>query len=574
MGEKQKNKYSVVLCIFLFSVLIRTVLSICYYEYYEFWDELLHLKLANSLFENGTMSFRGIAREKSDFLYYLFLAPTFLAKNSIWTKYFIQVINAVMMSSAIFPLYFLANKLLNKQRDKYIVCLMCACMPELSYAGSVLQENLFFPLVILYFAILYQCENETEKKRGNLANVFLGFIGALLCTTKDVGYVVVFASVLARFITFFRVKEKKQYLLSAISHLGIFAVCKAFFLYIAKHCLVSQNIQLTAMTRIPNSANETSTLMNNLSNNQLLMLSAVGSYIVFFILVSGVFPTLLLLSGANSPQEKKSMNPSVLLSVLGIIIAVCLTDYYSVGILRIHYRYLFYFMPLIYLLFMVKVEHSNINASSYFIVAETVSILILFTKFIPVDYKCDYDSVSGWFLQLFSSQPALLCFKTVIIICITGLYVLIKKEKTKVLQTVGYLVCLIVTLANVYCNVRQYVQIYNYKQMFALAVADMKSLNQYIDSEEELVLFVGEYNVSMAVAECYYEGDYLYTIIDNFEERIAANEKIQVMQVSKWYELENMEDIDYLISRCPLEVPGYQYIDIGMGLYQFYERVE
>ena len=108
-------------------------------------DELIYSELARGLAAGDGFAIRGVATHGYGLVYPLVIAPAYLLFDSLPHAYAaVKTINAVAMSLAALPAYFLARRVLPVGLSLFAAVLAVA-LPSLLYAGEVMTENAFYP---------------------------------------------------------------------------------------------------------------------------------------------------------------------------------------------------------------------------------------------------------------------------------------------------------------------------------------------------------------------------------------------------------------------------------------------
>ena len=119
-------------------------------------DELIYSELARGLAAGDGFAIRGVATHGYGLVYPLVIAPAYLLFDSLPHAYAaVKTINAVAMSLAALPAYFLARRVLPVGLSLFAAVLAVA-LPSLLYAGEVMTENVFYPIfltVVLVFVL-------------------------------------------------------------------------------------------------------------------------------------------------------------------------------------------------------------------------------------------------------------------------------------------------------------------------------------------------------------------------------------------------------------------------------------
>jgi hypothetical protein len=119
-------------------------------------DELIYSELARGIAAGDGFSIRGVPTYAYGFVYPLLIAPAYALFDSLPTAYAaVKAINALVISLAAVPAYFLARRVLAPGLS-LLAALLAVAPPSLLYAGNVMTENAFYPLflcVMLLFVL-------------------------------------------------------------------------------------------------------------------------------------------------------------------------------------------------------------------------------------------------------------------------------------------------------------------------------------------------------------------------------------------------------------------------------------
>ncbi len=142
-------------------------------------DELIYAELARSLAEHGHMTIRDAPSPGFGPVYPLLIAPAYLIFDRLPEAYAsVKAINAVAMSLAAVPAYFLARRLLAPPLS-ILVAFLTVAVPSMAYTGLVMTENAFYPVAVLaMLAIVRVLERRTLRREV----VALALLGLALAT--------------------------------------------------------------------------------------------------------------------------------------------------------------------------------------------------------------------------------------------------------------------------------------------------------------------------------------------------------------------------------------------------------
>jgi hypothetical protein len=160
------------------SVLVRYAFSRRIVAPWILQDELIYSELAKSLAEHGQPRVRDEPYIGAfGLLYPLLIAPAYLLHESLVSAYAtVKLINGIAFSLAAVPVYFLARRVLTPPFALLAAGLSLA-VPGALYAGMIMTENLFYPLVATaVLALVLVLERPSPLRVGILfAVLFVAF---------------------------------------------------------------------------------------------------------------------------------------------------------------------------------------------------------------------------------------------------------------------------------------------------------------------------------------------------------------------------------------------------------------
>jgi hypothetical protein len=140
-------------------------------------DEIIYSELAKSFAAHGSFLIRGVSSHGYGYVYPILLAPAYRLFASIPDAYAaVKAINAVVMSLTAVPAYFLARRVL-RPGLALVVAALTVAVPSMLYTGTVMTENVFYPLFVLAaLALVTTLERPTPLRQlGLLAACALAF---------------------------------------------------------------------------------------------------------------------------------------------------------------------------------------------------------------------------------------------------------------------------------------------------------------------------------------------------------------------------------------------------------------
>ena len=117
-------------------------------------DELIWSELARGIADAGEPLLRDQPNPGYSVVYPLLISPAYLLFDSLPTAYAaVKTINAVLMSLAAIPAFFVARRVVRRSYALFAAVLTVA-VPSLAYTGTVMTENAFYPLFLVVILVL------------------------------------------------------------------------------------------------------------------------------------------------------------------------------------------------------------------------------------------------------------------------------------------------------------------------------------------------------------------------------------------------------------------------------------
>ena len=128
-------------------------------------DELVYSDMARSFAATGHFLIRG-AHGDYGFVYPLLLSPAYAILGPMADVYqWARVIDALAMSSAVFPAYLLARRVV-RPATALAAAALAVAIPSLAYVGTLMTENAFYPIFLwLAFAVVVMLERPTLRNQ-------------------------------------------------------------------------------------------------------------------------------------------------------------------------------------------------------------------------------------------------------------------------------------------------------------------------------------------------------------------------------------------------------------------------
>ena len=142
-------------------------------------DELIYSELGRSVAAGDGFQVRGAPASGFSSVYPILISPAYVLFDSLPDAYeAVKTINALLMSLAAVPAYLLARRLL-PQSLSIAAAVLAVALPSLAYTGTVMTENVFYPLFLTSALLLVLVlERPTVGRQLGL----LGVVGVLFAT--------------------------------------------------------------------------------------------------------------------------------------------------------------------------------------------------------------------------------------------------------------------------------------------------------------------------------------------------------------------------------------------------------
>ena len=142
-------------------------------------DELIYSELARSLAAGDGFQVRDVPASGFSLVYPILISPAYALFDSLPDAYdAVKTLNALFMSLAAVPAYLLARRLLAPPLS-LVAAVFAVALPSLAYTGTVMTENVFYPLFLTAALLLVLVlERPTAARQVGL----LAVVGILFAT--------------------------------------------------------------------------------------------------------------------------------------------------------------------------------------------------------------------------------------------------------------------------------------------------------------------------------------------------------------------------------------------------------
>ncbi len=156
-----------------------------------FVDELIYSELARSLVDTGSFEVRGVSTSGYSILYPALLTLAYGLFDALPDAYAAaKATNAIAMSLAAVPAWLLTRRVAGRLLS-LLAAVLAVALPSMAYTATIVTENLFYPLALLFaWTLVRVLDRPTVGRIAALAAALvaavatrsqaLGFVGAIL----------------------------------------------------------------------------------------------------------------------------------------------------------------------------------------------------------------------------------------------------------------------------------------------------------------------------------------------------------------------------------------------------------
>lgn len=117
-------------------------------------DEIVWSEVARGIADAGEPALRDEPERGYSLVYPLLISPVYALTDGLVDAYAgVKTLNALLMSLAAVPAYFLARRVV-RDGPALLAALMAVAVPSMAYTGTVMTENAFYPLFLLVTLVL------------------------------------------------------------------------------------------------------------------------------------------------------------------------------------------------------------------------------------------------------------------------------------------------------------------------------------------------------------------------------------------------------------------------------------
>lgn len=175
---KKNSHFLAIIIAFLITSSFRFFFS-CPVQWTKIADEAWYASSANTFFHSLKFVIGGEFNSHTLPLYSVVISPAYYFQDMDNTFTAIKLINSLVMSSAIFPIFLLARRFLSF-RPAFIAAIFSVIIGPMFYTFRIMSENLHYPLIMWIFYLSHMSFLKEDK----CINIILGIIFGLSLLNK------------------------------------------------------------------------------------------------------------------------------------------------------------------------------------------------------------------------------------------------------------------------------------------------------------------------------------------------------------------------------------------------------
>ena len=289
-----------------------------------FSDEYFYAKMAQSFFEEGSLSVHGNPTNAYPPLYSTILSIAYSGGDMTTIYMIMKVINVLLSSLIIFPVFFLAKEVLNEKLALWSAVLVGFMPMSFAFSSFIMSENIFYTIVMCAILCMYKALTERKLQWQVLCGVCIG----LAILTRVIGVVLIPVYIIASVWVY-----KKQGWMKKFFQDGIKGACGCLVI-IAPWIIRNAIVFGLSLPGILGSYTRELTTVGRTENSWIIsFLMWVIIYISMMVMSGGiVFPGMLGIKW-KSIKEKNKVFFIIVIVAIGIFIV---TAAHHAATARIH----------------------------------------------------------------------------------------------------------------------------------------------------------------------------------------------------------------------------------------------
>ena len=303
--------------VFLILIIAKIFLSIMIPSPSAFSDEYTYSKLARSFFYEQGFTIHGIQdKHRYPPLYPMIISPAYIAENMNFVYIIIKIINVILSTLIIIPLYLLAKEFVSKDKALLISTIISLIPAIFSFSPYILSENLFYTLVAFTVYFTYKLFTKNKIKYALATGLFIG----LSYLTKNIGLILILLPITGLIIN---QKDKKLIRNILISYIPIILLIS---MWIVRNYLL---FGPTLAGIFGNVGNDDITSIVRDRNYFLVLINWLILYSGYIIIGSGILPSIGIFNALKS--ENKNLKKLTIIGIVTIILFILVSANHATG---------------------------------------------------------------------------------------------------------------------------------------------------------------------------------------------------------------------------------------------------
>ncbi len=350
-----------------------------YFSSYIHWtwipDEAWYASSAQSFYESFRLMMNGRFNSHTLPLYSIIISPAYYFEDMATTFAAIKLINSLVMTSTLIPVYLLAKKFLLTRNALIVACLSVIIGP-MFYTFTIMSESLHYPLTAW---AVYLMVRSLSEDNALAASIWLGIVFALSVLTKMSSLALVISYALLvlsnQAVRCWRTSQRGPYLRQLVMKYGPVVI---IFVVIVSLYLIYRVTQADRASAIPYSG-AWAKYFQDISNFH------TWEYLKWFIIYIGQLnlstglcsaaPAVLMILALFKSTSRKDRTLAQVSCLVGTVVLALATlqSGYSDG--RLTERHFFFLTPLIFILFAIWAERGRQAINKPFLAIGTLSMI-------------------------------------------------------------------------------------------------------------------------------------------------------------------------------------------------------
>lgn len=313
-------------------------------------DELIYFNLAKCLSEGKNFIEHGVRRDFTNIAYSLIICPVFWIKDIFVSVHLITIINAVLMSVSIVPVWLLCKELGVHKKITWSILLIIMIYPSMNFAATFMAENLYWPLTLFCYYFIVK----TIKHRKTSDAFIVGILSFLCYFCKEVGVVIFLSYTIWYFISpvdsyFFEYRfsqdTRESFVKYYIKQFEWKNILTYIFTYAIFYLIVNKFFLSTVINNYGGVSGTITSFLESVTLSQLVyILYAIIVYVVYAIIAFMVIPIILPLIKIKeiSHVARKTYIFTLILfmgTIFTIVCTISVKESFGMILPRIHMRY-------------------------------------------------------------------------------------------------------------------------------------------------------------------------------------------------------------------------------------------